>query len=133
MKRRGGDKDDLHALGRLRATRAANQAPKLCQGLRGESGDNFGKLAAGKQSIVQDAVPLALELARTQDRVPGLPHDVVAGALLASHDQPQHFDGGSAAEQRKNQRLDDAERTANRTRVAPRFEVVSARDMPFRL
>ena len=68
---------------------------------------------------MEHAVPLAVEFARTQDRVPGLPHNVVAGTLLVSYDQPQHLKGASSAEQRKNQRLDHAERTANRTRVAP--------------
>ena len=82
---------------------------------------------------MQDAVPLPVELGLAQDRFPGLPHDVVAGTILASDHQPQHFDGGSSAEQREDQRLDDAERASNRARVSPRFEVVRAGDMPLRL
>ena len=106
---------------------------ELRQGLRGESGDNFWKLAAGKQSIMQDAVPLPVELGLAQDRFPGLPHDVVAGTILAPDHQPQHFDGGSSAEQGEDQRLDDAERASNRARVSPRFEVVRAGNMPLAL
>ena len=75
---------------------------------------------------MQDAVPLPVELGLAQDRFPGLPHDVVAGTILAPDHQPQHFDGGSSAEQREDQRLDDAERASNRARVSPRFEVVRA-------
>ncbi len=97
------------------------------------SGNNFGKLAAGEQSVVQDAVPLPVELALAQDWRPGLPHDVVTGPILACHHQPQHFNGGSSAEQGEDQWLDDAERASNRARVSPRFEVVSTRDMPLRL
>ena len=82
---------------------------------------------------MQDAVPLPVELALAQDRVPGLPHDVVTGAILASHHQPQHFNERSSAEQGEDQWLDDAERASNRARVSPRFEVVSTRNMPLRL
>ncbi len=82
---------------------------------------------------MQDAVPLLVELGFRQNRFPCLPHDVVAGTILASDHQPQHFDGASSAEQREDQRLDDAECASNRARVSPRFEVVSAGDMPLRL
>jgi hypothetical protein len=63
---------------------------------------------------------------------PGLADDVVARTLLARGHQPQHFNGRSSAEQREDQRLDDAERAAGRARVSPRLEVVSARDVPLR-
>ena len=92
---------------------------------------------------MQDAVPLVVEVGLAQDRFPGLPHDVVAGAFLLRRrrdhrarinlvpcHQSQHFDGRSSAEQRKDQRLDDAERAANRARVSPRFEVMRTRDVP---
>ena len=82
---------------------------------------------------MQDAVPLLVELALAQDRRPGLPHDVVTGPILAARHQPKHFNGGSSAEQRENQWLDDAERASNGARVSPRFEVVRTRDMPLRL
>ena len=82
---------------------------------------------------MQDAVPLLVELGLAQDRFPGLPHDVVAGTILAPDHQPQHFDGGSSTEQREDQRLDDAERASNRARVSPRFEVVRAGNVPRRL
>ncbi len=82
---------------------------------------------------MQDAVPFRVELARAQDGLPGLPHDVVAGTILVADDQPQHFNSGSSAEQGENQRLDDADRASNRARVSPRFEIVGARDMPLRL
>ncbi len=82
---------------------------------------------------MQDAVPLPIELGVAQDRFPCLAHDVVAGTVLAPDHQPQHFNGSSSAEQREDQRLDDAERTSNRARVSPRLEVVSAWDVPLRL
>ena len=148
MKRRGGEKHDLRAsagtAARLRrgfgearrsasGAKAADQGRELRQGLRGEIGHNFWKLAAGQESIVQDAVPFRVELGLPQDRFPGLPHDVVAGTVLSRDHQPQHFDGRSSAEQGEDQRLDDAERAANRARVSPRFEVVSAGNVPGRL
>ena len=92
VKRGRGEEHDLQA--RRRCTGAARHRSRrreLRQRLRGEFGDNFWKLAAGKQPIVQDAVPLPVELGVAQDRIPGLPHDVVAGTILASHHQPQHF------------------------------------------
>ena len=82
---------------------------------------------------MQDAVPLLVELGLSQDRFPGVAHDVVAGTILVPDHQPQHFNRGSSAEQRKDQRLDDAERASNRARVSPRFEVVRAGNMPLRL
>ncbi len=126
MKRGGGKEDDFQA----RAL--ADRAPELRQGLRDEFGHNFWKLAAGKESIMEDAVPLPVELG-AQDRFPRLLHDVVAGPILAADHQPQHFNRGSSAEQREDERLDDAERASNRARVSPRFEVVRAGDVPGRL
>ena len=82
---------------------------------------------------MQDAVPLLVELVLAQHWGPRLPHDVVAGTILASHHQPQHFNGRSPAEQGEDQRLDDTERASHRPHVSPRFEVVRTRDMPFRL
>src|SRR6266571_5865769 len=82
---------------------------------------------------MQETVPLSAEFGLAQDWFPGLPHDVVAGTVLASGHEPQHFDGGSSAEQWEDQRLDDAERAANCARVSPRFEVVRARDVPLHL
>ena len=46
---------------------------------------------------------------------------------------PSTSTGGSSAEQGEDQRLDDAERAANRARVSPRFEVMRARNVPLRL
>jgi hypothetical protein len=81
---------------------------------------------------MQDAVPLPVELGLSKDRFPGLTHDVVAGTILADDHQPQHFNRGFSAEQRKDQRLDDAEHASNRARISPRFEVVRAGDVPLR-
>ena len=106
---------------------------QLGQGLGGERGNDLGKLAAGKQAIMQDAVPLRVEVSRAEDRCPGLPHDVVAGTILVSRHQPEHFDRRPATEQGQDQRLDDAERAADRTRVSPRFEVMRAGKVPGRL
>ena len=82
---------------------------------------------------MQDAVPFRVELGRAQDRCPGLPHDVVAGTILVSHHQPEHFDRRPSTEQGEDQRLDDAERAADRARVSPRFEVMRAGKVPGRL
>ena len=70
---------------------------------------------------MQNAVPLRVELGLAQDRRPRVPHDVVARAIHATDHQPQHFDRGLSAKQRKDQRLDDAERTSDGARVSPRF------------
>ena len=107
VKRRGGEEDDLQAAARSArgssgsgcACAAANRARELRQRLRGELWDNLRKLAAGKESIMQDAVPLPVELGFAQDRFPGLPHDVVAGTILVSDHQPKHFDRRSSTEQ----------------------------------
>ena len=82
---------------------------------------------------MQHAIPLLFELGLGQDRFPGLLHDVVAGTILVTDHQPQHFDGCSSAEQGKNQRLDDTERPSNRARVSPRLEVMRAGNVPCRL
>ena len=97
------------------------------------AGTTSGSSLPGKQSIMQDAVPFPVELALAQDRSPRFPHDFVAGTILACDHQPQHFNGGSSAVQGKDQRLDDAQCASNRARVSPRFEIVSAGDMPLRL
>ena len=151
VKRRGGEKHDLQARRSASGAKAADRAGELRQrrarlrqgfgGARrsasgakaGERRDNLGKLAGGQQSIVEDAVPFPVELGLPQDRSPGLPHDVVAGTILPPDHQPQHFDGGSSAEQREDQRLDDAERASHRARVSPRFEVMRAGNVPGRL
>ena len=126
VKRRGGKKDDLQAT----TSSTRDRAPELRQGLRGEIGDNLWKLAAGKQPIMQDAVPFLVELGFAQNWFPCLAHDVVAGTILAPDHQPQYFDGTSTAEQREDQRLDDAERAADGARVSPRFEVMRAGNVP---
>ena len=82
---------------------------------------------------MQDAVPLLLELGLAQDRLPGFLHDVVAGTILAPGNQPEHLDWASSAEQREDQRLDDAERASDCARVSPRFEVMRAGNVPGRL
>ena len=79
---------------------------------------------------MQDAVPFLVELGLAQDWFPCLAHDVVAGTILAPDHQPQHFDGTSTAEQREDQRLDDAERAADGARVSPRLEVMRAGNVP---
>ena len=129
VKRGRGEEHDLQI---ARRSRRGAKAAELRQGLPGEVGDNFWKLAAGQKPIVQNAVPGLVELRLTQDRFPGLPHDVVAGTILAPDHQPKHLDWGPAAEQREDQRLDDAERASNRARVSPRFEVMRAGNVPAR-
>ena len=76
-------------LGARRRRSTGRRAP---QRLRRDIGNDFGKLAAGKQPVMQDAVPLLVELGLAQDRFPGVAHDVVAGTILAADHQPQHFD-----------------------------------------
>ena len=83
VKRRRGKEHDLQATpgsrrrpGPRRRRRRSGR-PSSARGSAVRVGNDFGKLAAGKQPIVQDAVPLRVELALAQDRGPGLPHDVV--------------------------------------------------------
>ena len=74
VKRRRREEHDLQATRRsarpVWEPRAAAMARELRKGLRGESGDDFWKLAAGKQPVMQDAVPLRVELGLAQDRFP---------------------------------------------------------------
>ncbi|MGE5813016.1 MAG: TAT-variant-translocated molybdopterin oxidoreductase, partial [Acidobacteriota bacterium] len=89
VKPRGREEHDLQVARRScigsssARTGAAVQAGKLRKRIDSESRSDFGKLAAGKQAIVQNAVPLLLELGLAEDRLPGLTHDVVAGTILA--------------------------------------------------
>ena len=82
---------------------------------------------------MEDTVPLRVELSLTKNRRQRLAHDLVTGTILARRKQSEYFNGGLAVEQREDQRLDDAERAADGARVAPRLEVMRARDVPLRL
>ena len=96
VKRRGREEDDLQAARRCtpRFTGTRDRARELGQGLRGESGDNFWKLAAGKESIMQDAIPFVVELG-PQNRFPRLlQRRRMPETILACDHQPQYFDGG---------------------------------------
>ena len=79
---------------------------------------------------MQHAVPLLVELTFAENRFPRLPHDVVAGTLLASDHEPQQFDRAAPPVERQDQRLDDTHGSANRARVSPRFEEMRAGNMP---
>ncbi len=133
MKRRGWQERDLEAARGGLSRPSANQLRELRKGLRFQIGHDLGKLAAGKEPVVQQPVPLFVELVLAEDRCPGLAHDLVPGTILAAHHDAKHFDCRPSAEQGKDQRLDDAERTSNGARVAPRFEIVRTRNVPLRL
>ena len=79
---------------------------------------------------MQHAVPALAEIALAEHPLPGLPQQVVARALLAAGEQPQHLDGADAAEQRGDQRLDHAGGAVDRPRVAPALQVVRLRQVP---
>ena len=82
---------------------------------------------------MQDAVPLAVEPRPRPGSVSRSPAGCRSRDDPCPDHQPQHLDGALSTEQGEDQRLDDAERAADRARVSPRFQVVSARDMPLRL
>ena len=80
VKRRGRDEHDLQAARRSRRAWPA-EAPSARRRPTAsalDTGSDLGKLAAGKQPVMQDAVPLLVELGLAEDRFPGLAHDVVA-------------------------------------------------------
>ena len=140
VKRGGGEEDDLQATAvrqalRPFAERAAAEVRRAssARGCPVRVGTTSGSSLPERNPSCRTRFHFLSNSASPEDRFPGLPHDVVAGTILAPDHQPQHFDGGSSAEQGEDQRLDDAERASNRARVSPRFEVMRAGNVPRRL
>jgi hypothetical protein len=121
---------------KIRVPGAARERPGL-GGERGEhparrrDGDGSER-AVGEEAIVENAVPAPLEVLLSEDAAPRLLHDLVAGAVLPAREKPDQLHVALAPVERQDQRLDHAERGAERARVAPRLEEMGARHVPRR-